>query len=183
MESQKKLSSVTNLAGLGKVKKSMSTVRFADEAPGVTGKGKEKEVLASSPEDVRAGPSQMRPALKTTEQPRSLSDSRDDGSDSEEDDDDDDNLQMLLPRTKSQLSLLIQHKRDQTGSQDLGPASSPETVVKPKIKDKTKEEELLSMGRRDGVTKAGGVQTPRQQRVIGRDEPEDLSSSSPEPLF
>ncbi|KAK5052092.1 hypothetical protein LTR84_002896 [Exophiala bonariae] len=192
VESQKKLSSVTNLAGLGKVKKSMSTVRFADETPEVAGKGKEREILASSPEDVQAGPSQMRPAIKTIEQRRNRSGHRDDENDNvdedededeDDDDDEDDNLQMVLPRTKSQLSLLIQHKRDQTGSQDLGPASSPETVVKPKIKDKTKEEELLSMGQRDGVTKAGGVQIPRQQRVIGRDGPEDLSSSSPEPLF
>lgn len=196
VESQKKLSSVTNLAGLGKVRKSLSTVRFADESPEDIGKGKGKEILHAL-EDERPGPSHMKSTLKSAGQrQQERNDRRDDSeddsdSDSEEDededeeddDDDDDNLQMILPRTKSQLSLLIQHKRDQTGSQDLGPASFPEEGVKPQIKEKSKEEELLSMGRRDGVTKAGGVQTPRQQRVAGRDEPEDLSSSSPEPLF
>lgn len=202
VETQKRLSSVTNLAGLGKVNKSLSTVRFADQTPEPIGKGKEKEIFPS-PEHDRVGPSLMKSNLKQTEQPRTRRDNRDDASDDGDDDDDgrdddeeqdddqdedgdgndDDDLKMALPRTKSQLSLQIQHKRDETGSRDLGPASSPETVVKPKIKDKTKEDELLSMGRRDGVTKAGGVQTPRQQRVVGRAEPEDLSSSSPEPLF
>lgn len=216
VESQKKLSSVTNLAGLGKVRKSLSTVRFADESPEDSGKskgkGKEKEILPPL-EDVRQGPSHMKSTLKSAVQRQQERDDRrddseddsysdtdegedededdeededeeDDEDDDEDDDDDnDDNLQMQLPRTKSQLSLLIQHKRDQTGSQDIGPTSSPEESVKPRIKEKSKEEELLSMGRRDGVTKAGGVQIPRQQRVVGRDEPEDLPSSSPEPLF
>lgn len=198
VETQKRLSSVTNLAGLGKVNKSLSTVRFADQTPEPVGKGKEKEIFPS-PEHDRVGHSLMKSNLKKPERHPTqrehrgdVSDDGDDDDDGRDDDeeqdedghgDDDDDLKMALPRTKSQLSLQIQHKRDETGSQDLGPASSPETVVKPRIKDKTKEDELLSMGRRDGVTKAGGVQTPRQQRVVGRAEPEDLSSSSPEPLF
>lgn len=194
MENQKKLSSFTNLAGLERVRKSVSTVRFADESPEDIGKGKEKEVLPPL-DDERTDRSHMKSTSKGAGQRQQeyrkrrgdSDDDRDSDSDSDEDDeddeDDDDNLQMKLPRTKSQLSLLIQHKREQTGSQDLGPPSSPEDAAKPRAKEKSKEEELLSMGRRDGVTKAGGVQITRQQRVVARDEPEDLSSSSPEPLF
>lgn len=190
VENQKKLSSVTNLAGLAKVRKSVSTVRFADDSPEDVGKGKEKEVLPTLNDQRADNPSHMKSSSKGTSQRqqqhlKSRGDSDDDGDDdSDSDSDEDDDLQMKLPRTKSQLSLLIQHKREQTGSQDLGPPSSPEEATKPpRGKEKSKEEELLSMGRRDGVTKAGGVQVTRQQRVMARDEPEDLSSSSPEPLF
>jgi hypothetical protein len=163
VENQKRMASFTNLVGLGRMKKSVSTVRFADEMPEVAGKGKGKERGSPSPEPERPVSS----ALKT---------------DSDTDDNSEDaGPEIPLLRTKSQLSLMIKHRRSETGSQDLGPQEA--AGMKMPGKEKTKEEELLSMGRRDGVTKAGGVQVPKQQRASEHAEPRYYSPSSPEPLF
>ncbi|EXJ81153.1 hypothetical protein A1O3_07443 [Capronia epimyces CBS 606.96] len=182
VETQKKLTSSTNLAALGRMKKTGSVVRFADEIPQDWRKGKEKATLA----DDSMGPSRLRSSFASS----ALTD--------EENSSDDDNVR--LPRTKSQLSLLIKQKRDETGSQDLGPEAKAQGrggqdegknndegkgkgKGKGKENTKSKEEELLSMGRRGGVTKAGGVQVPKPQRLSEHDDPGHISSSSPEPLF
>lgn len=162
VENQKKSS--INLAGLDRMRKSGSIVRFADDSPTESWKGKERET-----EPTQAG--------RTLSQMTTVAD---DDPDSSTDEDQDQPLQ--LPRTKSQLSLLIKHKRDQTGSLDLGP-QSPTTSAPSGPKDKTKEAELLSMGRRDGVTKAGGIQVPRQQRLSDNDPSKSSIPSSPERLF
>ncbi|KIX09459.1 uncharacterized protein Z518_00539 [Rhinocladiella mackenziei CBS 650.93] len=170
VETQKKLASSSNLAGLGRMKKTGSVVRFADEIPQELRKGKEKETRPPL-QDENTRPLRSRPTV--------VSDVVSDDSSSDE---------MELPRTKSQLSLLIKHKRDETGSRDLGreettPDPKGKGKAKAKAKAKSKEEELLSMARRDGVTKAGGVQVPKQQRLSEQDDPGSLSRSSSEPLF
>ncbi|KIW38600.1 uncharacterized protein PV06_09554 [Exophiala oligosperma] len=170
VEAQKKLNSFTNLPVLMRMPKNKSVVRFADEDPLEEEKGKNKAILSEAPE-VHKGPSSLRLSMPASP---SVSDDEYSSDDAVE-----------LPRSKSQLSLLIRHKRAQTGSQDLGPGIDlVEASVKPKGKDKGKatEEELLIMARRDGVTKAGGVQLPASHRISGED-PGYFSPSSPEPLF
>jgi hypothetical protein len=151
--------------------KSKSVVRFADESPQDEDKGKGKETASNFPVE-NVDPSALQPSI-----PGSASTSGGDESSDEA---------VELTRTKSQLSLLIKHKREQTGSLDLGPEerSGDMSGKKSKEKDKakSKEEDLLSMGRKNGVTKAGGVQVPASQRVTG-DDPGRFSPSSPEPLF
>ncbi|KIV91632.1 hypothetical protein PV10_06148 [Exophiala mesophila] len=162
VENQKKSS--INLAGLNRMRKIGSVVRFADEEE-IEGKGKEREAEPFSESGRRL--SQMTTVAHD-----------DSGSSTDEDQ----GLPLQLPRTKSQLSLLIKHKRDQTGSQDLGP-QSPTIPAPSEPKEKSKEAELLSMGRRDGVTKAGGIQVPRQQRLSDNDPSKSSIPSSPDRLF
>ena len=154
-----------------------SIVRFADEGEEI-GKGKEREGPTSPlrEENLNLGPSRLRTSMASA----AISDNSDSESDSSAE-------QMELPRTKSQLSLLIRNRRSETGSSDIGPAGRAKASKgkdnEAREKARSKEEELLSMGRRDGVTKAGGVQVPKQQRVSEVDDPGYLSTSSAEPLF
>jgi len=174
VENQKKLASSTNLPSLGRMRKTGSIVRFADEVPEELRKGKEKEILPPL-QDENAGPSRMRPGSSGSV----FSHGDDDADDNESSHD-----EMELPRVKSHLSLLIKHKRDETGSRDLGPEpTSSNSKGKGKEKAKSQDEELLSMAHRDGVTKAGGVQVPKSLRISEHIDPGDLSPSSPEPLF
>ncbi|OAG36617.1 hypothetical protein AYO21_09177 [Fonsecaea monophora] len=175
VETQKKLVSSTNLAGLNRIKKTGSVVRFADELPQELRKGKEREKEATIPtRDEAPGSSRLRRSISS----EAVSDDADD---------DDSSLEnMQLPRTKSQLSLLIQTKRDEIGSSDIGPAGEQENnkgKEQAKEKAQSREEDLLSMGRRDGVTKAGGVQGRKQHRISEIEDPGYFSPSSPEPLF
>lgn len=168
-ETQKKLTSSTNLAALGRMRKTGSVVRFADEVPPDLRKGKERE---SQPDD-DVGPSRLRSSLPGG----ALSDG--------EDSSDNDKDNRGLPRTKSQLSLLIKKKREETGSRDIGSHETGRGRGMDQSHEDTnsKEEELLLMARRDGVTKAGGVQGSKPQRMSEHEDPGYLSSSSPEPLF
>lgn len=113
-------------------------------------------------------------------------------SDDEDDDEDDEGEgggMMMLPRTKSQLSLLVDDmKRRQSSSagadqdEEEGAVASPESVRssssaskqeklnRERLKKKREEEDkLLAMGRKGGVTKAGGVQFPESMK-LKRDE-------------
>ncbi|KIV76943.1 hypothetical protein PV11_08790 [Exophiala sideris] len=167
VESQRKLASSTNLASLDR--RSGSVVRFADEIPRISRKGKSKE---TSPElkTENMAPSRLRSSITSDEFANDQDESSDD--------------QMELPRVKSSLSLLIKTKREEIGRSDLGPeAAGFKGKGKEPDKSNSKEEELLSMGRRGGVTKAGGVQVPESQRVSEHDDPGQFFSSSPEPLF
>jgi hypothetical protein len=175
VETQRMLASSTNLAGLGRMRRPGSIVRFADELPQVElDKSKEREQPTSPLRDENLGPSRLRTSMASA----AFSDDSDSDSSSSP---------MELPRTKSQLSLLINSKRSETGSSDIGPpAQAQESKGKEKEarqKARSKEQELLSMGHRDGVTKAGGVQVPKQQRVSELEDPGYQSPSSPEPLF
>lgn len=175
-EQRKKVTSTSNLAALGRMKKTGSVVRFADEIemPEEFGKAKGREqprMMENEPER----PSRLR---------RSSGVFDDDDHDHEEQDDeeeDEEDSGLELPRTKSQLSLLIHETRKQSGSQNLGPS-----VLSPASKGDQplgkEEEKLLSMGRKDGVTKAGGVQLPERQRLRSNSG-NKYRSPSPPPLF
>ncbi len=181
VENQRKLASATNLAGMGRMKKTGSIVRFADEVPQDLRKGKEKEILPHL-QDENVGPSRMRPGSAGSV--FSHGDDYAEDADADVDDKDSSNDEMALPRVKSHLSLLIKHKRDETGSRDLGPEPiSSTSKEKGKETAKSQEDELLSMAHRDGVTKAGGVQVPKSLRISQHDDPGYMSPSSPEPLF
>lgn len=166
VESQRKLTSSTNLASLDR--KSASVVRFPDEIPTNVRKGREKETLPQLQTE-NLVPSRLRSSITSDEFANDQEDSSDD--------------HMELPRTKSQLSLLIKSKRDEMGVSGLGPEAESSKGKGKETDKKSKEEELLSMGRRGGVTKAGGVQVPESQRVTDLDDPGHYLSSSPEPLF
>lgn len=93
-----------------------------------------------------------------------------------------------LPRTKSQLSLMIDHERKRSRSYEIGQSPlNPNQPPKPGAKSCEKgtgaqggEDDLLTMGRRDGVTKAGGLSINargKQRTQMGL--PEELGYQSP----
>lgn len=116
-------------------------------------------------------------------------------------DDSDDGLEdgiaMQLPRVRSQLSLGIANlKRSQSiggdeQDDDENAVTSPQIEQEQEAlisgrstKKKTEEEEkLLAMGRKDGVTKAGGVNLPNELRVRGPRNSNDRFEKPEEILF
>ena len=169
-----------NLAGAGtKMRTTGSVVRFAEDLPD-TGKGKVKESTlgpgrrGSGAESRRSSLTGNIPAV----------------GDVDKEDDEDEGLTML-PRTRSQLSLAIQERRRLSGSQNLGPGPNNGNKAKGKGKGKAQdkekdkedtEDELLKMGRRDGVTKAGG---PRSRQPLRASPPQHqrYRSPTPPPIF
>jgi len=108
------------------------------------------------------------------------------------DNDGDDQDIPPLPRTKSQLSLMIESERQKSGSYEL--PSSPvaamrpcDNQAKPPQEDDENEGDLLMMGRRDGVTKAGGVseEVRRKQRLGNGSDVDRTAYQSPptSPLY
>lgn len=185
-------SSQLNLAATGglRMQKTGSVVRFADDLPTEFGRGKARETSVSGP-----GASAIRrgSALVVTHVSRSTETAAIDSDEGEDDDDakDDEDTVVMLPRTRSQLSLAIQeHKRisGSLGLPDLGTKTSPE---RSKVKGKGKandadkedtEDELLAMGRRDGVTKAGGPRSRMPIRSNAGSE-QRYRSPTPPPIF
>jgi len=169
VENQKKIASSTNLAAMGRMRKTGSVVRFADEMPQDLRKGKEREQLPSVEDE--PSPPPHTPGSEAIE----------DGSSNDESAFE---IRPRLPRTQSQLSLMIKEKRKESGGENMAPLPAvrrPSTKGNgPKLKEK--EEELLQMGRRDGVTKAGGVRVPKQHRV-SESLKHGYESSSPPPIF
>lgn len=172
-----------NLAVVGtKMRKTGSVVRFAEDLPDL-GRAKSKESVlgpgrrGSGAEARRSSLSENTPAIDDTDEESSQ----------------DEGLSML-PRTRSQLSLAIQERRRTSGSQNLGPTpdqgdSQNEAKGKGKAVDKGKEkekedteDELLKMGRQDGVTKAGG---PRSRQPLRASPPQHqrYRSPTPPPIF
>lgn len=147
------LISATNLPAMGRMRKTGSVVRFADEEEDI-GKGKAKEI--SPPRS----PEQVRTRGRTSSQVF----------DSDESD------EMELPRTKSQLSMAIQDRRKQSGSRDLGLGPVVEQQPGRNNEARRKEEELLTMGRR-----AAAPQIPKTGRGSGEDK--RYRSPSPGPTF
>jgi hypothetical protein len=163
-----RIASTSNLAGMSRMKKTGSVVRFADEVS--VELRKPKEALSTTYEY------ENRPFLPHRQSASSVAIS--DG-----DFDEDQSSVSGLQRTASSLSLLIQSV--QLGDGSLPAELSPRKIVK---KDKSRkgkdddEEELLAMGRRGGVTRAGGIQVPPQQRL--RDDVDSrYSSPEPDPVF
>ena len=167
-----------NLAGAGtKMRSTGSVVRFAEDLPDA-GRGKAKE--SSLGPGRRGSGAESRRSSLITSTPAVV--------DADKEDDEDEGL-IMLPRTRSQLSLAIQERRRLSGSQNLGPGANNGNKAKGKgkahNKDKDKEDtedELLKMGRRDGVTKAGG---PRSRQPLRASPPQHqrYRSPTPPPIF
>jgi hypothetical protein len=172
-----------NLAGAGtKMRKTGSVVRFAEDLPDL-GRGKAKESVlgprrrGSGAEARRSSLLENTPAIDDTDKESS----------------EDEGLSML-PRTRSQLSLAIQERRRTSDSQNLAPGPEiAENQGKGKGKGKAAEmgnerekedteDELLKMGRQDGVTKSGG---PRSRQPLRTSPPQyqRYRSPTPPPIF
>lgn len=150
---EQRLSSGTSLPTFDAMRKVRSSVRFADdedateESKGQERPGFEKDDLAESRE-------------------RSNSQALADSDDSDE--------RTGLPRVQSQLSVLIKDKRKQSGSQDIGPSSQPESERT--TESKRKREELLKMGREAA---APIIPTSRSRRPSREEDDRRYRSPSP----
>jgi len=117
----------------------------------------------------------------------------DDGSD----DFDTEDVVAPIPRTRSQLSMAIAGLRRSQSLSEQEPDTSF-AVASPDIEQEQQalisgkqgktltadEEKLLAMGRKDGVTKAGGVNLPKELTVKGKfATPGDDYESPEEPIF
>jgi hypothetical protein len=158
VENQHRATSSINLAALGK----SQSVRFLDEMPEhqkLAGKGKARAQ--------EGGPERVAIVGRPPRSPPQAASSaiEDDDDDDGEDDDDDDDMPPL-PRTKSQLSVLIDKERKYSGSTNLGP-EKPRRAAGPGKDDKDtndddeeEENELLTMARRDKKGKPGDPDRP-----------------------
>jgi hypothetical protein len=182
IENQKRIASSTNLAAAGRLGKSGSMVRFADDKPDYLKRDKVRQALLVGEGDCRRSQSEQ-PARNTNPHRTSTN------SQVFEDDNGKDNEREELLRTKSQLSLLIESQRKQSGMQDLGskPAARQQ---EPKAKETTTslgsredEDELIMMGRREGVTRAGGVAPGRSTHRISGASAHRYRSPTPPPLY
>lgn len=137
-----------------------------------TSKGKEKAEEVGSGERSSEGRAGCSPPLASStaieEEEEEVEDedseSEEEDGDGDEDDDDDDNDEPALPRTKSQLSMLIDKERKYSGSTNLGPETSRQENRPNKDEgekdDEDEENELLVMARRDKKGKAKDPDQP-----------------------
>ena len=186
MESLSRGASSTNLSGLGKSK---STVRFADQLPGrrATSGAVDRQTTAPVPNTTPD-------AALTNAKARAR---RGSGAIVDDDDEDDDDI-LPLPRTKSQLSLMIDQERRKSGAHELRPSPLQQEVHKEggdktasKLKDNDNDDDndddaddgLLTMGRKDGVTRAGAIGGKAQgkQKMSLKDNDKFLYQSPPTP--
>jgi hypothetical protein len=185
VESLSRGASSTNLSGLGKSK---STVRFADQLPGrrATSGAVDRQTTAPMPNTTPG-------AALINAQARAR---RGSGAIADDDDEDDDDI-LPLPRTKSQLSLMIDQERRKSGAHELRPSplqqevhkeGGDKTASKPKDNDNDDDDDdadddLLTMGRKDGVTRAGAIGGKAQgkQKMSLKDNDKFLYQSPPTP--
>ena len=183
VENQVHGASSTNLAGLGK---SRSTVRFADQLPGRRATSGDSDTQAMS---AMALTVRDTAPTKVTSRPRSGS-----GAIADDDDDDDDDEDIVpLPRTKSQLSMMIDHERRKSGTRELRPSPLQQEVLesggdkKPSKPNDNEgddgDDDLLTMGRKDGVTRAGAVSSKARgkQKTSAKGGDHFLYQSPPTP--
>ena len=181
VENQKRTTSTTNLSSLGRSK---STVRFLDELPERPKKENEPSGAKSPPSSRRGGMLSTENTSFPAEEEEAISNQDDEDYDANETDDN-----VSLPRTKSQLSLMIAHERRKSGSYELGnsPVKSEQQPLQGRQRSSRKgngkeedEDELVMMGRRDGGTKARGVtssakgknrMSPRGSEEVGYQSP------------
>jgi hypothetical protein len=154
VENQNRGASSTNLLSLGKSK---STVRFADQLPGRRATSGAFDTQTTAP-----APNAARDAAITNAQARPR---RGSGAIADDDEDDEEDI-VPLPRTKSQLSMMIDHERRKSGTHELRPSPlqqevrkgcGDDTPSKPKDDEDDGDDDLLTMGRKDGVTRAGAI--------------------------
>lgn len=216
LETQKILRSSTNLEVLNKtMRKTGSVVRFADDVDGPADIRRQKAIdKERDPEPTLSGISALRtvsegqsskaptqcevdswrsPGLQRHNSIGSVAAVSDDSEVSDEE-----SMMMLLPRTRSQLSLGIANlKRSQSQGEQTTATDNNIAVTSPEIeqeqdalisgragkKPSEEEEKLLAMGRKDGVTRAGGVNLPKELTVKGPRSPGDTFEEPEQPLF
>jgi hypothetical protein len=176
--------SSTNLSGLGKSK---STVRFADQLPGRRATSGAIDRQTTAPASNTTPDAAMANAQARTR--------RGSGAIADDDEDDDDDI-FPLPRTKSQLSLMIDQERRKSGTHELRPSplqqevhkeGGDKTASKPKDNDDDDDDDgdddLLTMGRKDGVTRAGTIsgKARGKQKTSLKDGDKFLYQSPPTP--
>jgi len=174
IENQKRIASSTNLAAAGRLGKSGSMVRFADDKPE---RDKERQALLVGEGDCRKSQS---------EQPARIIGPRGTSTDSqvfEDDNNDKDNERKELPRTKSQLSLLIESQRKQNGRPAARQQEPKAKERAASLESREDEDELIMMGRREGVTRAGGVAPGRSTHRISGASAHRYRSPTPPPLY
>ena len=141
---------------MGRMRKTGSVVRFADEDEEIS-KGKEKQ------ESPPTSPQSLRSRGRT-------------GSQVVDSDESSENEGPQLPRTTSQLSMAINDRRKKSGSRDLSPGPGAPAEAGKKSEFKRKEDELLKMGRT-----AAGPTIPKGRTGSGEDP--GYRSPSPGPTF
>jgi len=186
VENLQRATSSVNLAALGK----SQSVRFLDEMPEYkkhAGQGQARTDEVTSEEAGQVGRPERSP-------PAAASSAIEEEEDEEDDDDDDDDDGMpALPRTKSQLSMLIDKERKYSGSTNLGP-EPPRQENRPGKDDKERddqgeENELLVMAHRDKTGKAKDPDQPFKaaaKKGLWRGGSEDDGGGgtrSPPPVF
>jgi hypothetical protein len=156
-------------------------VRFADQLPGRRATSGATDTQAT----IRA-PNAARHATIPIEQARPR---RDSGAIADDDDDDEEDI-VPLPRTKSQLSMMIEQERRKSGTHELRPSplqqevrkgDGDNTVSKPNDKDDDDgDDDLLMMGRKDGVTRAGAIgNKARGKQKMSSERGDKLRHQSP----
>lgn len=200
VETQKHLRSSTNLVDMNRaMRKTGSVVRFADEVDTSEDLRKLKGAVRTSPLSPRAASEGQQP--RNADQPQSWRQPlphRDSvGSVAAVSDDGSDEFGPELPRTKSQLSLAIASLKRTQSAGEAGSLIS-EGITSPQIEQEQEalisgaatkklseeEEKLLAMARKGGVTKAGGVNMPKEMTVRASGFELGSSYESPdEPLY
>ncbi len=184
VEHQKRATSSINLAALGKTQ----SVRFLDEMPEhrrAVAKGKTKDAIIPQEDELVEVAERSPPPSASA----AVEEEGDDTSDASDDD------EPALPRTKSQLSMLIDKERKYSGGTNLGPerAKQENRYLKDKSNtqdnDEEEENELLVMARRDKKGKPKDPDQPFKAAAKkglwkGGCGDDDLSRSrSPPPVF
>ncbi|KAK5090865.1 hypothetical protein LTR05_001042 [Lithohypha guttulata] len=209
VETQKVLRSTSNLVGA--IRKTGSVVRFASDVD-VAEQSRENIAsgrhrgLATSKNE---GPSSQAfsETSASTKRPGTLirydsagsvaAVSDDDEEEKDKEDEEPQSTSMVLPRTRSQLSLGIADLKRSQSMHEHGVADDGLRVTSPQIekdqqalisgkvaKQKSEEDEkLLAMAWKDGVTKAGGVNLPKELTVRGSRDPDNTFPEPEAPTF
>lgn len=164
-----RIASSGNLAGMSRMKKSGSVVRFADEIPVDLRRSTEQDVAATSENPDR-------PEMRHRGSIVSIA--------SDAISDEDDMPSPGLQRTKSQLSMLIDETIARNGRKSFENLPNVARRGRSKVSQQegSEEDKLLAMAHKEGVTKAGGAQLSRRFRLSAESESR-YSSPSPPPLF
>lgn len=158
-------------------------MRFADQLSGRRAASGDSDAQAIASVSNRAGEAAT---LNAQARPRR-------GSGAIADDDDDDEQAIVsLPRTKSQLSVMIEHERRKSGTHELRPSPLQQEVRKgaddqpgsnTKDEDDQGDDDLLTMARKEGVTRAGtnNTKTRGKQKLSPKSRNKFQYQSPPTP--
>lgn len=154
---------------MNRIKKTGSVVRFADEVPTDLRNRKERESGSTQGSD-------RIPVLSHRDSVASVA--------SVAVIDEDEVVSPQLPRTKSQLSMLIEESRSKNKREHAEPEIPAENIglSSRRKRDPTDAEKVLAMAHGEGVTRFGGRQIRKGFKFSDGSEMR-YSSPSPPPLF